>query len=284
MGAAYQLENDHIFPFSRLKEIGYGKGNHLKYALAQELTNRAVLTQVANRTKSATTAEEYLAEVKAKFPKALGLQCIPEEEALWKQDRYEDFLAARRAMLADALNAFLEQLTVTEEVAAPASLEELIADGENDSLELKGSLRWDSELGQPNKKLEDAIMKCVAAFANADGGTLLIGIDDDLNVLGLENDYASLEADRDRFEVHLRNLLNEQFGVASVTQNVTITFPTVRELEICQVDVSRASEPLVIKQKDANGQSIEKFYVRSGNTSQEMPISQLKGYLKERFK
>lgn len=52
MGAKYQLENDHIFPYSRLKKAGFDQKNRIKYALAQELTNRAILTQVANRKKS----------------------------------------------------------------------------------------------------------------------------------------------------------------------------------------------------------------------------------------
>jgi hypothetical protein len=46
MGKQYELENDHIFPFSRLKKEGYGKENRFKYALAQELTNRAILTKL----------------------------------------------------------------------------------------------------------------------------------------------------------------------------------------------------------------------------------------------
>ena len=69
MGSKYKLERDHIFPYSKLKEVGYGEANRVKYALAQELTNRAILTQVENRTKSDTHAADYLASVKAKFPK-----------------------------------------------------------------------------------------------------------------------------------------------------------------------------------------------------------------------
>ncbi len=103
MGSKYQLERDHIFPYSKLKEIGYGIGNLVKYALAQELTNRAILTQVANRTKSDTLAADYLSSVKSKFPKALELQCIPEDEELWKIENYEQFLEERRKMLAKQL-------------------------------------------------------------------------------------------------------------------------------------------------------------------------------------
>ena len=67
MGKQYQLENDHIFPFSRLKKSGYGKDNRFKYALAQEFTNRAILTKVANRTKADKDAAQYLASVCTRF-------------------------------------------------------------------------------------------------------------------------------------------------------------------------------------------------------------------------
>ncbi|MGP0595264.1 GmrSD restriction endonuclease domain-containing protein [Nitrospira sp. T9] len=284
MGEKYQLEKDHIFPYSRLKEVGYGKGNRLKYALAQELTNRAILTQVANRSKSATTAADYLAEVKQRFPKALALQCIPENEDLWQRDRFEDFLKERRQLLAEALNKFIEGITVTLEVAAPAQIEEVISEGESDGLEFKSSLRWDYQQGCVNKKLEDVIMKSVAAFANADGGTLLIGVDDSGAVLGLENDYASLNADKDKFELHLRNLLNQQLGVAFVAKKLAITFPALEGKDICQIEINQASEPVIIKLKDNTGQTVEKFFVRSGNSSQEIPLSQIKSYLQERFK
>ncbi len=38
-----------------------------------------------------------------------------------------------------------------------------------------------------------------------------------------------------------------------------------------------------ISVKDKNGQSIEKFYARSGNSSQEIPLSEMSTYIKERF-
>jgi hypothetical protein len=284
MGKKYQLELDHMFPYSKLKKLGYGLGNRVKYALAQEFTNRAILTQVANRRKSATLAEDYLAEVKQQFPKALALQCIPEDTELWKIENYEQFLEERRKMLASQLNAFLDKITDTEETVAPVSLEDLIAEGESDELEFKSTLRWDLKEGAVNKKLEEVIMKTVAAFANSQGGTLLIGVEDDGKVLGLEADYHSLGGvDRDKFELHLRNLLNQQFGTGFVTSKVSITFHEIEDKEVCQVDTKQAKEPVVITVKDKNGQTIEKFYARSGNSSQEIPLSELGAYMKERF-
>jgi hypothetical protein len=284
MGLKYQLERDHIFPYSKLKEVGYGEGNRVKYALAQELTNRAFLTQVGNRSKSAAHAADYLAEVKQRFPKALELQCIPEDPELWKIENYELFLEERRKMLAMNLNVFLDKITATEETVAPVSLEDLIAEGESDELEFKSTLRWDVKEGTINKKLEEVIMKTVAAFANSQGGTLLIGVSDDGEVLGLEPDYHSLGGvDCDKFELHLRNLLNHQFGTGFVTNRVAIKFNAVGDKEVCLIKTTAAREPVILKVKDKNGQATEKFYARSGNSSQEIPLSEMNAFIKERF-
>ena len=147
MGSKYQLELDHIFPYSQLKKKGYDRENRIKYSLAQEFTNRAILTQIANRTKSDMDAGEYLVNVKKKFPKALELQCIPPDETLWQIANFESFLEARRELLAKHLNSFLENITVTEETVMPVSLAEMIAQGESDELEFKSTLRWDIKEG-----------------------------------------------------------------------------------------------------------------------------------------
>lgn len=284
MGKKYALENDHIFPFSKLKDSGYGKENRLKYSLAQELTNRAILTQVANRTKSAMDAKSYLAEVKTHFPKALELQCVPDDSELWEIEKYEAFLQARRVVLAKQLNGFLQGITETLPPEAPITLEEMIAEGESGELEFKSSLRWDFQEETVNKKLEDVVLKTIAAFANSQGGTLLIGVSDDGAILGLEGDYHALGgANRDKFELHLRNLLNSCFGKVLPSNKIKVTFPEIGGLEICQIDVQPALNAVVISAKDKDGQAREKFYVRSGNSSQELSMSEMQAYVKERF-
>jgi predicted HTH transcriptional regulator len=175
-------------------------------------------------------------------------------------------------------------ITASEETVAPVSLEEMIAEGESDELEFKSTLRWDLREARVNKKLEEVIMKTVAAFANSDGGTLLIGVGDNGDVLGLEPDCQSLGgADRDKFELHLRNLLNQQFGTGFVTSKVKIQFHTIEDKEVCQIETAAAKEPMILKVKDKNGQTTERFYARSGNSSQEIPLSEISAYIKERF-
>ena len=79
MGKEYSLKWDHIFPYLILKANGYNTNNRYKYSLAQEITNRAVLTKVENRKKSNKLAEQYLAHVKEKFPKSLEILVHPRQ-------------------------------------------------------------------------------------------------------------------------------------------------------------------------------------------------------------
>ncbi len=167
----------------------------------------------------------------------------------------------------------------------PASIEDLIKDGESDELEFKATLRWDIIESKVNKKLEQVVVKTVAAFANAQGGSLLIGVDNDGRAVGLSRDYESLgEASRDRFEVHLRNVLNQQFGTTFVASKIKTRIHAVDDVDVCQVDISTAKEPVIVAIKDRNGRLLEKFYVRSGNSSQEIPMSEMTSYVQERFR
>lgn len=284
MGKKYELENDHIFAYSVLKVAGYDQNNRHKYQLAQEMTNRAILTQVENRDKHAKKADIYLTNVIKNFPKALELQCVPVNQELWKVENYEDFLINRRKILATELNSFLNNITSIELSKARLSVDEMIEQGEHSMLEFKSTLRWDVVNSVVNKVMEDAVMKCLAAFSNSDGGTLVIGVDDDGNILGLENDYNSLDGDKDEFEIHLRNLVNKYFGVEFAANNLVINFTTIIDKEVCVIDVKKNSTPVYSQVTDKTGQKVEKFYVRSGNSSIEInKHSEIVKYIKTRF-
>ena len=284
MGEKYQLENDHIFPWAILKKHGYGRENRVNYQYAQELTNRAVLTSLANRQKSDSAAEEYLAEIQQNSPDSLRKQCIPDNPELWKVENYKEFLAARRKLLADEFNKFLEGLAKEDEDHyGESTLMEMIAGGESEDLEFKQSLRWGSKQSEQIKIAESIVMKTIAGFANSDGGTLLIGVMDDGEVEGLEMDFESLGGDKDEFELHLGQLIDREFGKAFRPSHIGVTFPSIEETAICRIDVSPANAPVVLETQNKHGQKLEKFYVRSGNSTQEFSFSDASEYIRTRF-
>lgn len=284
MGKRYDLEYDHIFAYSILKDRGYNMNIRNKYALAQEITNRALLTSTENRSKSAEYADVYLSEVKKNFPDALKLQLIPENEQLWKIENYEKFLEERRKLLAKELNDYLVNFTETVDTNGHLTIEEIVSAGEDEYHEFKQTLRWDVRESRVNKQLEEVVLKTIAAFNNKEGGMLIIGASDDGEIVGLEDDYNSLkDGDKDKFELHLRNLLNKEYG-REFASNIKITFPAIDEKEICIVEIPKGSAPVYTFMTDNSGNRKEKFFIRSGNSSQELStLKEITSYIKNHF-
>ncbi len=177
--------------------------------------------------------------------------------------------------------------TAAEEARAkrpPSPLSQLLAAGESERLEFKETLRWDVALGAPNKKLEDVVVKTIAGFANAGGGTLLVGVADDGSVKGLERDYACLGGDRDKLELHLTNLLGKHFGAAFRATQIDVSFPQHEAVQVCRIEIRSAVEAQFVSLADRGGTVAERFFVRSGNSTQELTPSQMHIYVGQRFR
>ena len=167
------------------------------------------------------------------------------------------------------------------------SVSKILEDDENRYLEFKSSLRWDYRQEKSNPELEKVIMKTIAAFGNTDGGILLLGVDDDKNIIGLEKDFQTLKkSDADYYEVHLRNLMHKMMGVKYASKFIRTQFEVFEDQKIvCKIKVISADEPLYLKYTNKNGQAEEKFYVRSGNSSHEIEsIAEINDYINKKFK
>jgi hypothetical protein len=119
LGHLASLQVHHIFPKALLYEAGYGRNQ------VNAVANFCFLTQDANLTIGTRQPEDYFAEVKERHPGALASQWIPDDRSLWHIDRYPDFLAARRELLASAANAFLGQLRSGMPPAPAGTLERI---------------------------------------------------------------------------------------------------------------------------------------------------------------
>src|SRR6185369_14761044 len=116
------------------------------------------------------------------------------------------------------------------------TISELIAKGEGETLEFKTSARWDTRNNKINKELEKVIIRTVASFLNSEkGGRLLIGVDDDGNVVGLEADYQTLQRkDVDGYENYLTNLLLGALG-KDLSLSLAITFHKTEAGDVCEI-------------------------------------------------
>ena len=166
----------------------------------------------------------------------------------------------------------------------PSALSALIAQGEHETLEFKETLRWDVALNASNKKLEDVVVKTLAAFANRIGGTLLIGIADNGEVRGLDRDYSCLGGSSDKMQLHFTNLLTNHFGQAYRASRIRVTVADHDGKDICRVDIDRSPSAVFVTTADSKGNSAERFFVRSGNSTQELSPRETAAYIREHFK
>ncbi len=270
-GRFHFIEHHHIFPKAVLRKAGYSKSE------INEIANMAFVSGGTNRSIGSKPPGEYLLSIlDEQGENALALHCVPPDQSLWSVDAYPQFLEYRRAALASAINDFI---ATDEQSIEVVDIDELIAEGENEEVEFKASARWDYREGKQNKMIEAAIAKTIAGFLNASGGTLIIGIDDDGDVLGLEKDYKTLSKrpDRDGYQQFLVNLVSSSMGKDSCAC-LSVSFQPANGQEICVVRVNRSSRPVYIQ----DGQQT-RFYVRTGNATQELGTRESVDYISQRW-
>jgi hypothetical protein len=155
----------------------------------------------------------------------------------------------------------------------------LIALGESQTLELKATARWNLRESKADKAMEQMIVKTVAAFLNSDGGNLLIGVQDDGSIVGIEPDHQVVsepKRNRDFYERWLTEKLLGQCGKQH-TANLSLSFVRLEDKDVCLVNVLRASSAVYVKENDQ-----DKFYVRTGNSTQALTPVEAADYEKQR--
>jgi hypothetical protein len=100
-GAQHRLQFHHLFPKALLKS-SYSNRE------ADDIANLAFIGGKTNRAISDKSPADYFPALIEKAGKdAFAAQCIPVDPKLLKLDRYKDFLAERRKLIAKRLNEFL---------------------------------------------------------------------------------------------------------------------------------------------------------------------------------
>jgi hypothetical protein len=102
VGSAHQLQFHHVFPKALLKKNGYTTRE------IDDIANLAFIGGRANRRISDKPPATYIPELIATDgDQAFTSQCIPTDPSLLSPDRYRNFLAERRRLIARRLNEFL---------------------------------------------------------------------------------------------------------------------------------------------------------------------------------
>ena len=159
---------------------------------------------------------------------------------------------------------------------APPSLEDLVAAGESATVEFKSTLRWHTHAKRMDEVITYACLKTVNAFLNTDGGTLVIGVNDDGEAIGLDADAFKND---DKYLLHFYNVLKAAMGDATAA-HVNATIVPLGDTTVCRVDCRASQTPVFISAKSQD----EAFFIRTGPGSTRLSPSELLDFAISRFK
>ena len=279
IGDYYSIHSHHIFPQDVLYKNGYISDNHIDQKKVNEIANRAFITRDTNYQISNKPPIDYLSAITDKYPDILKKHLIPEEKSLWTVENYERFLEVRRGLIAARINEFLQMLksSAKSEADSVVSVDwlELIEKGENNFIEFKSSIRWDYKQSVVNKELEHVIAKTISAFMNTEGGKLIIGVDDDGNILGLDNDFKTLgnKQNIDGFLLQIDSIVNSYLG-KEFHEYINVVIENISGRDICIIDISDSSQPVFVQ-----NQGKDEFFIRASASSQPLSMREATDYI-----
>ena len=150
----------------------------------------------------------------------------------------------------------------------------LLRQGESETLEFKSTMRKNLKTGKNGKEIEIAWLKGLVGFMNTHGGILLIGVDDDANILGLDNDEFDNE---DKILLHFKNLLSQHIGL-EFSNNINLIINQIDGKTILVIECERSNRPVFLYHKNT-----EEFYIRSGPASVKLSVSKVLNYVAQRY-
>ena len=149
---------------------------------------------------------------------------------------------------------------------------EKIKQGESKTLEFKSSFSKNQYTNKQDPELIKASLKNVVAFANTNGGTLLIGVDDDGNILGIENDFYKND---DKYKLDFKNRLKDKIG-SKIFGLIDYNILEVNSKLIFVVDIKKSDKAVFYEKKD--------FYVRNNPSCDKLLGNDMIEYIESRFK
>ena len=175
-----------------------------------------------------------------------------------------------------------QMLNQVDELTESDRIFELIRKGESKTLEFKSSFRHNLRSNNFEEKMIFIIMKTINAMMNTIGGTLLIGVQDDGEIIGIEHDkYENI----DKYKLSLYQSI-ENYMDKTIASKMSTSFIEIGQETVCQITIPKINKTWMrYREQIVNGQTvygkgklIEKLFIRTGPSSNELMPSEVDVY------
>ena len=154
------------------------------------------------------------------------------------------------------------------------SVQEIIDGEESEIVEFKSTLRKNLHTEKNDEKMKLECLKTIAAFLNSKGGTLLVGVANNGEILGIESDGF---ANEDKMSLHLVSIVNDRLGPESMTR-IALRFEAVAGAKVLRVGCGRSDTPVYHRDRKT-----EQFFIRTGPATTELVVSEAITYITKHF-
>jgi len=150
----------------------------------------------------------------------------------------------------------------------------LLTSPESLTLERKRGL-MPGERGSKRRAADRGPLKTIVAFLNTRGGTLLIGVTDDNEPLGVDDEIAHHHRNsEDEYLLFFKNVVRDKIGGNFLTY-IQYQLEPIGNRKVLRVDCSPSDTPCFLDDND--------FYVRVNPSSEKLGGSKMWDYIKSRF-
>jgi len=152
----------------------------------------------------------------------------------------------------------------------------LICQGESATLEFKSSLRWNFKSDRIDSRIQLSWLKTLVGFLNSEGGILLVGVNNDGGIIGL--DYDKFPSD-DKLLLHISNMIRRHIGL-EFSKFITYDLKVVEDKKVLFIECKKSREPVFLLIKEDE----EDFYIRVGPSTQKLSTKRTFNYLQNKQK
>ncbi|NTW49394.1 MAG: N-6 DNA methylase [Chlorobiales bacterium] len=165
----------------------------------------------------------------------------------------------------------LKQLSIEDQTLS------LIRKGENKHIEFKETFSKSVDSNKPlfgkkDTEVEKASLKTIVGFLNADGGTLLIGVNDNGEITGVDDDFF---VSPDKYKLNFNNAIKTKIG-SEFYSLIDYDLFDISGRHVLRVDCKPAIEPCFF--------NLTEFFVRTNPATDKLEGKKLNDYIKTRFK
>ncbi|MXW03414.1 MAG: DUF262 domain-containing protein [Holophagales bacterium] len=234
----HAVDIHHIFPRRWCNRPENAVGDQVRDCVV----NKTALARLTNRFLGGDAPSKYVRRIETTdsleserlngFLRTHGIDAVAlrrDDFAAFFNHRFEELLRWIEAAMGKPVNRSPDRdESPFFELDVASGVRELVALGESQNCEFKSTGRVNLFTGQPDPTIEWAVLRSIAGFLNADGGTLLVGVEDDGGVVGIEKDFPYVQhKNLDGWGLWLTSLVAEALGDVA---------PTALSVQYCTLD------------------------------------------------